>query len=122
MTDHVAIQYHQGGTGYFSLYRHNLLTIDTDKFSMTLLHFNKPDGYLFSNHRSHVTTKKKCRQACNFTKKETLAHVFSCVFCEISINFRNFRTPSVAASEETFLLFFLKKNMLTFSHTLQIRS
>ena len=38
-------------------------------------------------------------QACNFIKKETLAQVFSCQFCE---NFKNTffcRTPPVAASE-----------------------
>ena len=36
-------------------------------------------------------------QACNFIKKETLAQVFSCKFCE---NFKNiffYRTPPVAA-------------------------
>ena len=38
-------------------------------------------------------------QACNFIKKETLALVFSCEFCEISKNNFFYRTPLVAASE-----------------------
>ena len=37
-------------------------------------------------------------QACNFIKKETLAQVFSCEFCEISKNTFFHRTPLVAAS------------------------
>ena len=36
--------------------------------------------------------------ACNFFKKETLAQVFSCEFCEISKNTFLQRTPLVAAS------------------------
>ena len=36
--------------------------------------------------------------ACNFIKKETLAQVFSCEFCEISKNTFSYRTPPVAAS------------------------
>ena len=35
---------------------------------------------------------------CNFSKKETLAQVFSCEFCEISKNTFFYRTPLVAAS------------------------
>ena len=35
--------------------------------------------------------------ACNFIKKETLAQVFSCEFCEISKNTFFYRTPLVAA-------------------------
>ena len=35
-------------------------------------------------------------QACNFIKKETLAQVFSCEFCEIS-NTYSYRRPLVAA-------------------------
>ena len=37
-------------------------------------------------------------QACNFIKKETLAQVFSCEFCEISKDTFLQRTPLVAAS------------------------
>ena len=36
-------------------------------------------------------------EAYNFIKKETLAHVFSCEFCEISKNIFFYRTPPVAA-------------------------
>ena len=36
--------------------------------------------------------------ACNFIKKETLAQVFSCEFCEISNKTFSYRTPPVAAS------------------------
>ena len=39
-------------------------------------------------------------KACNFIKKETLAQVFSCEFCEISKNSFSYRTPLVAASEK----------------------
>ena len=38
--------------------------------------------------------------ASNFIKKETLAQVFSCEFCEISKNTFFHRTPLVAASEK----------------------
>ena len=37
-------------------------------------------------------------QPCNFIKKETLAQLFSCEFCEISWNNFSYRTPPVAAS------------------------
>ena len=37
-------------------------------------------------------------EACNFSKKETLAQVFSCEFCEISKNTFSYRTTLVAAS------------------------
>ena len=44
--------------------------------------------------------KKNCRpKACNFIKKENLAQVFSCEFCEISKNTFLNRTPLVAASK-----------------------
>ena len=46
-----------------------------------------------------------CRpQTCNFIKKETLAQVLSCEFCEISKNTFSYRTPLVAASEESIYL------------------
>ena len=38
-------------------------------------------------------------KVCNFIKKETLAKVFSCEFCEISTNTFSPRTPPVAASK-----------------------
>ena len=40
-----------------------------------------------------------CWKACNFIKKESLAQVFSCEFCEISKNIFFYRTPPVAASD-----------------------
>ena len=36
-------------------------------------------------------------EVCNFIKKETLAQVFSCEFCEISKNTSSCRTPPEAA-------------------------
>ena len=42
---------------------------------------------------------------CNFIKKETLAQVFSCEFCEIFNNTFFYRTPSVAASISAVLYF-----------------
>ena len=41
------------------------------------------------------------KEGCNFIKKETLAQVFSCEFCEISKNTSFYRTTLVAASEKT---------------------
>ena len=41
----------------------------------------------------------KVAEACYFVKKETLAQVFSCEFCEISKNTFSYRTSPVAASE-----------------------
>ena len=41
----------------------------------------------------------KYAKACNFVKKETLAQVFSCEFCEISKNTFFHRTPLAAASD-----------------------
>ena len=40
--------------------------------------------------------------ACSFIKKETLAQMFSCEFCEISKNTFFYRTPSVATSEASY--------------------
>ena len=39
-------------------------------------------------------------QACNFIKKETLARVFPCDFCEIFENTFFYRTPPMAASKK----------------------
>ena len=43
--------------------------------------------------------------ACNFIKKETLALVFSCEFCEISRSTVSYRTPPMTASS-AFILYF----------------
>ena len=47
---------------------------------------------------SQNSQKNTCAQACNFIKKETLAQVFSCEFCQISKDTFSYRTPLVAAS------------------------
>ena len=39
------------------------------------------------------------KRLCNFIKKETLAQVFSCEFCQVSKNSFSCRTPLVAVSE-----------------------
>ena len=41
---------------------------------------------------------------CNFIKKETLAQVFPCEFCEIFQNTYFYRTPLVAASDSSIKL------------------
>ena len=45
--------------------------------------------------------------ACNFIKKEILAQVFSCEFCEVSKNTFLHRTPLVAASVSSFQVIWL---------------
>ena len=53
-------------------------------------------------HRMIEAVVQRCSlkqvEACNFIKKEALAQVFSCEFCEISKNTFLHRTPLVAAS------------------------
>ena len=50
---------------------------------------------------ARVYFNKVCRpQAENFIKKEALAQVFSCEFCEIFKNNFFYRTPPVAASDK----------------------
>ena len=44
------------------------------------------------------TCRRLQAEACNFIKKETLAQVLPCEFCEISKNTLSYRTPPVAAS------------------------
>ena len=55
---------------------------------------------LFRSSRPDAFCKKGVLrlQACNFIKKETLAQVLSCEFCEISKNIFSYRTLPVAAS------------------------
>ena len=43
-------------------------------------------------------SEQKLPEACNFVKKEPLAQVFSCEFCEVSKNTFCYRIPPVAAS------------------------
>ena len=56
----------------------------------------KLQAHFFGLHKTFWGTTKKW--ACNFTKKETLTQVFSCDFCEISVNTFSQRTPPVVAS------------------------
>ena len=56
---------------------------------MLQLCYDKNSRQTLANHRL---------EACNFIKKETLAQVFSCEFCEIYKNTFYYRTPLVAAS------------------------
>ena len=52
--------------------------------------------------------------ACNFIKKESLAQVFSCEFCEIFKSTFSYRTPLVAAS--TLLYFAQEINLQIIFH------
>ena len=56
---------------------------------MLQLSYDKNSRQTFVNHRP---------EACIFIKKETLAQVFSCEFCEIYKNNFYYRTPLLAAS------------------------
>ena len=47
---------------------------------------------------SFLILKKETLEACNFIKKETLALVLSCEFCEISKNTFSYRPPPVTPS------------------------
>ena len=58
---------------------------------------------------AYVTGKDVCQSlffnnVADFVKKETLAHVFSCEFCEISKNTYFDRTSLVTSSETKFIL------------------
>ena len=61
-------------------------------------------------------------QACNFIKKETLAQVFPCEFCEISKNIFFYKTPLVAASNHPKMVGHipkkLSKNKCVYIHTI----
>ena len=54
--------------------------------------------FLEISQNSQENTCARVPKACNFIKKETLAQVFFCEFCEISKNTFSHRTPLVAAS------------------------
>ena len=65
------------------LYDKNIATF------MLQLCYDKNSRQTLANHRL---------EACNFIKKETLAQVFCCEFCEIYKNTFYYRKPLVAAS------------------------
>ena len=67
--------------------------------------------FLEISQNSRKTPVPESLSFCNFIKKETLAQVFSCEFCEISKNTFSYGTPPVAASVNerlTFLILFSK--------------
>ena len=58
----------------------------------------------------------KLPEACNFIKKETMAQMFSCEFCEISRNTFSYRAPPVAASESRIHILILQlSSILSFA-------
>ena len=59
--------------------------------------------HLCQSHLFNKITGLRSLSLLNFIKKETLAQVFSCEFCEIFKNNNFYRTPLVAASEESVL-------------------
>ena len=78
---------------------HAPLTLDEFRIMVLvslLLISNASDGSRSS--RQEVFCEKGIfKNSCNFIKKETLAQVFSCEFCEISKNTFSYRTAPVAA-------------------------
>ena len=79
-----------------------LSIVAQNKLSNQYLHLNSQNQpaqiieAIFQKLPPEVFCKKRCSQkvsACNFTKKETLAQVFSCEFCEISKNTFSDITP-----------------------------
>ena len=72
----------------------------TQRFSVKNV-FLEISQNLLENTSARVSFLIKLRaSAWNFIKKETLAQVFSCEFCEICKNTISYRTPPVAASVE----------------------
>ena len=78
----------------------------TEKHLRQSLFFNKENGEkpnpkeMWNMGLIRISKVSKLQaEACNFIKKEALAQVFSCEFCEISKNTFSYRTPPVAASE-----------------------
>ena len=59
---------------------------------------------MLESHFNKFAGLKALPKACNFIKKETLAQVFSCEFCEISKNTFFYRTSPVAASVRTMII------------------
>ena len=71
----------------------------TGKHLCQSLFCNKVAGLEISQNSQENTCAKV--SFLNFIKKETLAQVFSCEFREISKNIFSYRTPPVAASEQS---------------------
>ena len=56
---------------------------------MFIFKMEKKRLYMIQKQQPEMFCKKRCKkspEACNFVKKETLAQIFSCEFCEV---FRN---------------------------------
>ena len=64
--------------------------------SFQIKYFEEKQSAFFSFPQIHFS--RLWPGACNFIKKETLAQMFSCEFCEISKNTFSYRTPPVAPS------------------------
>ena len=62
----------------------------------------------------------KLQAACNFIKKETLAQVFSCEFCEISKNTYSYRTTLMAASAFSNIFFLLSSPIAIEGHAFSL--
>ena len=71
-------------------------------------------------HLCHSFFCRKVAKVATLFKKETMAQVFSCEFCEISKNTFSYRTPLVAASEPLIWTFFTQYFLSFFSHIFQL--
>ena len=69
------------------------------KRCMDILH-PQTQGYTFRYERYLNYSLQLQTSACNFIKKETLAQVFSCEFCEISKNTFSYKTLLVTATDQ----------------------
>ena len=78
---------------YFCSYRSSLLSM-TSICSWLLCVVTVSKGRVYISYETLFN--------CNFIKKETLAQVFSCEFCEISKNTFLHKTPLIAASVQCF--------------------
>ena len=76
-----------------------ILRIKNAKFSGYCFYLNTNIQGDFETWISVPLRSLEQSQTWNFIKKETLAQVFSCEFCEISKNTFFYRTPLVAASD-----------------------
>ena len=81
----------------------NIQFFITFYFWVLISSLKKNPVIVFRSSRPEVFCKNG--EACNFIKKETLAQVFSCKFCEFSKNTFFYRTPPVAAFESWSLFF-----------------
>ena len=55
-------------------------------FKVQFILYSRPQVFFARSNHQRCSVKKVAGGACNFIKKETLAQVFSCEFCEISKN------------------------------------